>query len=49
MGATCGTSMAFIFPGMLALRDPQGGRGYKAFGWLLLAAGGALTAIGLFS
>lgn len=47
VGATTGTTMAFIFPGMLALRDPQGGRAYRAFGWALLASGALLCAIGL--
>lgn len=49
VGATCGTTMGFIFPGMLALRDPQGGTAYKAFGWLLLAAGALLFGIGVTS
>ena len=49
MGATTGTTMAFIFPGMLALRDPQGGRAYRAFGWLLLGAGALLCIIGIAS
>ncbi|KAI7845763.1 hypothetical protein COHA_000677 [Chlorella ohadii] len=47
VGATCGTTMGFIFPGMLALRDPQGGAAYKAFGWGLLAAGAVLFAVGV--
>ena len=49
VGATCGTTMGFIFPGMLALRDPQGGRAYKAFGWLLLLAGVLLFGVGVTS
>jgi amino acid permease len=47
VGATCGTTMGFMFPGMLALRDPQGGAAYKAFGWGLLAAGTVLFAVGV--
>lgn len=39
--------MGFIFPGMLALRDPQGGAAYKAFGWGLLAAGTLLFMVGV--
>lgn len=49
VGATCGTTMGFIFPGMLALRDPEGGAAYKAFGWGLLAAGAVLFAVGITS
>ena len=41
--------MGFIFPGMLALRDPQGGAAYKAFGWLLLVAGTLLFGVGVTS
>lgn len=49
VGATLGTAMAFIFPGMLALRDEEGGPAYCGFGWALLLAGGVLTALGVAS
>lgn len=49
VGATLGTAMAFVFPGMLALRDAQGGHLYRAFGWALLLAGGVLTVLGVAS
>lgn len=49
VGATTGVSLAFLAPGMLAIRDPQGGRAYRAFGWLLLLLGVLLTAIGVAS
>lgn len=47
IGSLTGTSMAFLFPGMLALRDAAGGRPFKAFGWALLLAGALLTAVGI--
>ena len=49
VGATLGTTMAFIFPGMLALRDCAGGAPLRAFGCVLLAAGVMLTGVGLVS
>jgi hypothetical protein len=49
VGASLGTTMAFVFPGMLALRDREGGAPFRAFGCLLLAAGALLTGIGLVS
>ena len=42
-------SLAFVAPGMLAMRDPQGGPAYRAFGWLLLLLGGLLMGIGMTS
>lgn len=39
--------MAFIFPGMLALRDLQGGPAYRCFGYALIAAGALLTVVGV--
>ncbi|KAL4448998.1 hypothetical protein ABPG77_007715 [Micractinium sp. CCAP 211/92] len=47
IGSVTGTSMAFLFPGMLALRDARGGRPLKAFGWGLLLAGILLTIVGI--
>ncbi|KAL4422665.1 hypothetical protein ABPG75_008862 [Micractinium tetrahymenae] len=47
IGSLTGTSMAFFFPGMLALRDAAGGRPFRAFGWALIAAGALLTAVGI--
>ena len=49
VGATTGVSLAFVAPGMLAMRDPQGGPAYRAFGWLLLLLGGLLMGIGMTS
>lgn len=49
IGSVLGTLMAFIFPGMLALRDRQGGRAYVLFGWGLILSGGLLTLIGVTS
>ncbi len=47
IGSVSGTSMAFLFPGMLALRDASGGRPLKAFGWGLVLAGILLTIVGI--
>lgn len=47
IGSVTGTTMAFLFPGMLALRDAAGGRPFRAFGWALILAGILLTVVGI--
>jgi len=47
IGSLTGTTMAFIFPGMLALRDPVGGPGMRGFAWQLLLWGVLLSVIGV--
>jgi hypothetical protein len=49
VGSTTGVSLAFLAPGLLAMRDRQGGRAYRSFGWLLLLLGSLLTVIGMTS
>lgn len=49
IGSVTGVSMAFIFPGMLALKDRRGGIPFQVFGWLLLLSGVLLTVIGVTS
>ena len=46
VGAITGCSMAFVFPGLLGIRDPEGGA-HHVFGWVLAIAGVLLAVIGL--
>jgi Mn2+/Fe2+ NRAMP family transporter len=49
VGSTMGTTIAFVFPGMLALRDQQGGLPFRVFGCALIATGLLLTVVGVLS
>lgn len=49
VGSTCGVAMGFLFPAMLALKDPAPPPLYRAFGWALAAMGLLLAGVGLFS
>jgi sodium-coupled neutral amino acid transporter 1 len=47
VGATCGIAMAFLFPGLIALRPVAGAPPRRALGWTLLGLGALLMAAGL--
>lgn len=49
VGSTCGVAMGFLFPAMLALKDPAPPPCYRAFGWSLACMGLLLAGVGLFS
>jgi amino acid permease len=48
IGSTCGIALAFVFPGMLALRI-EGVKGAYIGGWVLLVLGGVLMLVGVAS
>lgn len=48
LGATCGTALGFVFPGLLAWRGEAHWR-WQAFGALLVVLGAALTVAGVAS